>query len=572
MNILQAMADGELFGRWFQRGTLRGDSWRTWRVFLAALFGLGLDTEARAIYKAFSGRDDVPTQQASESWLICGRRSGKSLVSALIAVFLAVFRSYESVLAPGEVATIMVIAADRKQARVVLGYINGFFDTIEILGQMIASRTKESITLTNRVRIEVHTASFRALRGYSVACAILDEVAFFPSGDSASPDEEIVTALRPAMATIPGSLLLGISSPYAKRGVLYEAFTSHYGKPGAPALVWRAPTASMNPTVSKATIAMAYMRDSAAADSEYGANFRNDISGFISREIVEARVIRGRYELPRVAGVTYTAFVDPSGGQADAMTLGICHVERGVGVLDLLRESPAPFSPDAVCKEFAEVLKRYGIAAVSGDKYAGQWPREGFSKYGIQYRCAERTRSEIYLELLPALMSGTVELLDNKKLVEQLIGLERRTARSGRDSIDHSPGAHDDLCNSAAGCLVEVLKGTGELGFVNFLKGLAAGIFRLDDEKQPTPGEQLAARQAAMKTEAEILGLKPAQPTEENPPCEKCGASCVTKVAGQFRCQQCGAQRWVPDAMRPEQPFNRNDFLSGRIASRKGWQ
>jgi len=34
--------------------------------------------------------------------------------------------------------------------------------------------------------------------------------------------------------------------------------------------------------------------------------------------------------------------------------------------------------------------------------------------------------------------------------------LERRTAQGGRDSIDHPPGAHDDLANAAAGALVSV--------------------------------------------------------------------------------------------------------------------
>jgi hypothetical protein len=32
--------------------------------------------------------------------------------------------------------------------------------------------------------------------------------------------------------------------------------------------------------------------------------------------------------------------------------------------------------------------------------------------------------------------------------------LERRTARSGKDSIDHPPGAHDDVANAVAGVLV----------------------------------------------------------------------------------------------------------------------
>src|SRR6266404_1162372 len=565
-NIIEAMRNETLFGKWFKRGLFR-DSWRNWYVFLAALFGLGLDAEARAIYKQFTGRDDVPTEQVSESWLICGRRSRKSLVAALIAVFLAVFRDYTSYLAPGEVATIMVIAADRKQARVVLGYIFGFFDTIPILSQMIESRTKESVTLTGRVRVEVHTASFRALRGYTVACAILDEVAFFPSGDSASPDEEIVTALRPAMATIPGALLLGISSPYAKRGVLYEAFTAHFGKAGAPALVWKADTRSMNPTVSKATIAMAYLRDSAAADSEYGANFRSDISGFISREVVEARIISGRFELPRVAGVSYTAFVDPSGGSADSFTLSIGHRESDKAILDCVRETVAPFSPENVVSEFAQVLKSYGIGTVIGDAYAGSWPREQFQKRGIEYKVSDRTRSEIYLSFLPMMMSGTVQLLDNARLASQLLGLERRTARSGKDSIDHSPGLHDDIANSVAGVLVEALGGSGELGFIEFLKGIAGGLYKEPEEAPSNWGKP------TLQLEMTLLGLT--TPTTElvkevTPACPACAAVCVTRIGGVGNhCNNCG-HSW--DASKNPSPPSRDDLFSGRIGGAKNWR
>jgi hypothetical protein len=42
-------------------------------------------------------------------------------------------------------------------------------------------------------------------------------------------------------------------------------------------------------------------------------------------------------------------------------------------------------------------------------------------------------------------------LLDDKRLQAQLIGLERRTSRAGKDSIDHGPGGHDDIANAVAG-------------------------------------------------------------------------------------------------------------------------
>ena len=69
---------------------------------------------------------------------------------------------------------------------------------------------------------------------------------------------------------------------------------------------------------------------------------------------------------------------------------------------------------------------------------------------------SERSKSQIYLEALPLLNGGRVELLDNERLISQIASLERRTARGGRESIDHpsGPGARDDLANAALGVLV----------------------------------------------------------------------------------------------------------------------
>jgi Terminase large subunit, T4likevirus-type, N-terminal len=474
MNILEAMQDGNLFGKIFHPHLPGDDTWASWRAFLAALFGHSLDDGARELYRRHTGRTDGPGTQFAESFVIAGRRSGKSLIAATVAVFLACFRDYRDILAPGETATVMILAADRRQARVILGYVNGFFDSIPVLARMVTTRMKESIELSNRVRIEIHTSSFRAVRGYSIAAAILDELAFWPSDDSANPDTEVLTALRPAMATVPGALLLGISSPYARRGVLWEAYKENFGKTDSPVLVWKAATREMNPTVSSSLIEAAYLRDPVAASAEYGAEFRTDIEGFLSLDVIEPCVVPNRGELPPLGSVSYAAFVDPSGGSSDSMTLAIAHRDRGRAVLDLLREIRAPFSPESAVQEFAATLKRYRIFTVSGDRYAGEWPREQFQKLGIHYRTSEKTRSELYLELLPALTSGQAELLDNKRLISQLAGLERRTSRLGKDSVDHSPGAHDDVANAAAGALVEALGREVVLGLVEWQKNRAA--------------------------------------------------------------------------------------------------
>jgi hypothetical protein len=160
-----------------------------------------------------------------------------------------------------------------------------------------------------------------------------------------------------------------------------------------------------------------------------------------------------------MVGISYRAFVDPSGGSGqDSMTLAIGHRDRdGRGVLDAIRERRPPFSPEAVTDEFANLLKSYKVTEVVGDRFAGEWPRERLRLRGIIYEIAEHPKSQIYLEALPALNSGKVELLDHPRLAAQLCGLERRTARGGRDSIDHAPGAHDDVANAALGALLLVM-------------------------------------------------------------------------------------------------------------------
>lgn len=162
-------------------------------------------------------------------------------------------------------------------------------------------------------------------------------------------------------------------------------------------------------------------------------------------------MISGERERAWSANHRYVAFVDPSGGSSDSMTLGIGHREKEMTIVDVLREIPAPFDPESVTEEFANVLKSYHVSRVAGDRYAGQWCQQAFQKRGITYDPCETPKSGLYIDLLPKLNSKTIRIPDMPRLVNQLASLERRTARGGRDSIDHPPGGHDDVANAVAG-------------------------------------------------------------------------------------------------------------------------
>jgi hypothetical protein len=396
-------------------------------------------------------RKTLPTQRATGLRLIVGRRGGKSRFAAFVAVFLACFCDYGMVLSPGERGLVVIVCPDRRQSRTCLGYINALIDAVPALAAMVERRTQDSIHLTNRISIEVHSKSFRTVRGYTVVAYILDECAFLPTDDSAIPDTELVNALDPAMLTVPGALSMLISSPHAKRGQLWKDYREHFGIEDSTVLVWQADTRTMNPSASQAIISKAYAEDEVVARSEYGAQFRSDLEAFVSVEVLDTVTIADRRELPPRSGVSYAAFVDPSGGAADSMTLAIAHRVGSKVVLDCVREQKAPFDPDEITRQFAAELRRYGLGAATGDYYGGDWPAARFRAFGIRYEPADADKSAIYRANIPLLMAGEVELLDLPVLRNQLLSLERRTTRTGKEVIDHPHGARDDVANAVCG-------------------------------------------------------------------------------------------------------------------------
>jgi hypothetical protein len=414
-----------------------------------------MSNDELAIYRECTGRTEAPTTVAREGWLVCGRRAGKSFILALTAVYLATFRDWRPFLTKGERGTIVIVAADRKQGRAIMGYLQAMLQEVPLLAPMVSKLNSEDVELTSGITIEIATCSFRTIRSRTIVAALLDELAFWNDDSSANPDTEVMAAIKPAMATIPGAMLLCASSPHARRGVLWQTFDRWYGKEGGP-LVWRATTRQMNPTVPQSFIDEEIEKDPAGASAEYLAHFRTDVESLLSREAIQACIETGVLERTPERMHRYVGFVDPSGGASDSMTLAIGHKAADTAVLDLVRERKAPFSPEGVVEEFVELLKKYRITRVIGDRYAGEWPREQFGKRGIHYIPAEKSKSQIYLDAVPLFNSQAIDLLDHPSLINQLAGLERRVVRGGRESIDHAPGARDDIANAACGALVFV--------------------------------------------------------------------------------------------------------------------
>jgi len=201
-SIFDAMAHPDLWAGWFRDER----SWRNWRIFLAALFGLPINRFDTSLVELCTGRTVLPAGGFTEAWLVCGRRAGKSFILALVACYLSVFKDWKPYLAPGEVGTVKIIATDKKQAKVIYRYCRALLLEVPSIEELVTKETEEQIELTNGIVIEIQSASFRSVRGFTLIAALCDELAFWRSDETnANPDTEIISAIKPAMATIPGA-------------------------------------------------------------------------------------------------------------------------------------------------------------------------------------------------------------------------------------------------------------------------------------------------------------------------------------------------------------------------------
>ena len=321
-----------------------------------------------------------------------------------------------------------------------------------MLEREIVKDYRDGFQLSNNVRIAILTASHKLVRGFSLISCILDEAAFLgtDSESEVKSDTELVNAVRPSLSTCNGRLIT-ISSPYARKGFCWTTFKRYYGNNSAPTLVWNSPSRTMNPTLPEEVIAQAMQEDRAAALSEYGGQFRDDVSLFLPVELIEQFVVNNRFELLPRTDTNYSGFADVSGGRHDDAALSIGHrIDKKI-VIDCIKRYQAPHVPTEIIRSMCDTLKSYGIKSVVGDAYAAEFTIAAFRSNGIRYNKSQFNKSEIFLEFLPILCSGAAELLHNEDLIKQLSNLERRTRSGGKDMVAKPVGGRDDVANVVSG-------------------------------------------------------------------------------------------------------------------------
>src|SRR5215208_4399555 len=183
-------------------------------VSLAEDLKLALD---RIAFAREAGLEPDPWQRdllrsSSDRLLLnCSRQSGKSTMSASIALHRALYH-------PGSL--ILCLAPALRQSQELFSKLAGFYRDLGRPVSPLAER-KLGLELENGSRVVTLPGTEKTIRGYSgAALLIVDE--------AARVDDGLYYALRPMLAVSGGALMM-LSTPYGKRGIFYDEWTGGAG-------------------------------------------------------------------------------------------------------------------------------------------------------------------------------------------------------------------------------------------------------------------------------------------------------------------------------------------------------
>ena len=470
------------------------------QVALKAFYGMSLGTKVDALGRSeldywaasqgFAEYDDlgyitgVDTRGAiapraggyHEGWAIWGRRAGKTDgFGSTIVAYEAALGGHEAHIRKGQKGVIFQIAQDLRMARYSLHFIRATLEESPLLAKEIENVTADRIDLRNGMSIAVIPPSLKSVRGYAIPVAVLDEVGvWYQDSEAANPDYEIYRAVSPGQIQFPNRKLIGISSPWNKAGLLYQAYEA--GSDGHRAgdqdtkeryegvLVHHAPTAAMaNPKVDVGYLKKQRRKDPRAFERENLAIFQDSISGFLSPTLINEAVDREIHERPPQSNFHYVAAIDPA-FRRDAFGFTIFHADPQRGMVqDLVRrwkaEEGIPLNPEVQIANVAMLARQYGCSVVYTDQYHIESLSQLAMRHNISLSPCEfsaTSKAKIYGSLQQLVNQRRLKLLDNKECLRELKMLEAKLTQGGTIQIQAPPGEYDDL---AACCAIAAHQG-----------------------------------------------------------------------------------------------------------------
>jgi hypothetical protein len=474
-------------------------SWLAWNVLSIAAMGEELTDDERLLFSQLTGRDREPLEQVEELIARKGRRSGGTTFMSRLLVYQTCLCAWDDVLDPGEVGCGLFLARTSDQATVAFNRALGIIEASPILRSMVVKTTNDTIVLSNRCELVVLPASARSLRGISCVAVCCDEIAHWQL-EGADSDSEVLNSIRPSLATTNGMMVIG-STPYRPEGELYKLDNEYWGGVDPKILVARATSRETNPLLLQSVVDRAMKRDPLKARCEYLNQYREDVSDYVPRSLMESAVDRGVISRLPSAAHQYVCFADASSGLSgstgagksskggDAFAAAIGHKEGDTIIIDLVFERKPPFNASSVCAEICSIADAYSVREIVSDRFSSGFMASELQRHRKTWKPSDHNKSELYAITLPVLTSGTLRIPDVPSVVDQFCLLERKPGANGRDRIDARGGRSEDAANAIAG-VVALLAGPASPAdnWIEFMRRecVRAGVDR-DDISAPDP-------------------------------------------------------------------------------------
>jgi hypothetical protein len=475
------------------------------------------------IYKFLTDEDYNPQKlkdiKINKIDLICGRRSGKTLISAVIAIYCAISNNWKPFLKKTPFATVLIMSHSREFSDEVLEVIRTLIESSHILSALVNKDKKNTSSTMNlkvpwivnnnqiqysRVQIKVAAASSKTTRGVAACAVLCDEIAFWNLDENMKEtDTKIMKAVRPAMKQFREfGMLIKLSSPGIKQGVLYGEYKKHRAGDLPPAYaVFKAPSWMMAPddVMPDAEFKEEFDLDPDSFDQEYRGNFTDSLSFFITPEYIDMAVMKKvEFMAPEADSTKYTAAIDAA-YKGDRFTFSVTGYVNGRLKQYMSKgwegTKQKPVSSYEVAEFIRNVTKQFNVDEVAADQYAFQPLKEIFNTYGVnlkEYTFTPSFKKKIYWNLKKLIHSQQADLLDNEIQTRELKELVVEQGQSGNIKIGHPAGGSDDFSDSLAvsSFLSTQEIGTGIFEVVSGASGQTYGI-AIDNQgkafKAPSP-------------------------------------------------------------------------------------
>lgn len=398
-----------------------------------------------------------------------GRRSGKTLMSAVVATYAACMLSseYKKHLRPGERFYVVSVANTIDQAKIALQGVKDLINGSPILKPLITRETSDTLELSNGAVFKALPASSRSGRGMACPLLIFDELAHAVDTEGGNAaGSSLYQALSPSVAQF-GRLgkILMLSSPWTQAGIFWDLFKQANSGQFEHIQAVNLPTWEVNPTITKDWLEQEKARDPELFAVEYGANFSQSLAAFIDPALVDTAINHHRGPLPPLLDFRYYLSLDPARGGRDAYTACIVHLDGERLVVDKWHEFKPSWEDGkktqvAIAEVEEWILEHhslYGFAKVVLDQYNSQSTIQRLmGKLLIEeLTWTAPTKTKAFSKLRELFNAQKIELYPHPKALQQLKNLIVQYRSNGTWNVSGGTGAAvDDYALALAGAVL----------------------------------------------------------------------------------------------------------------------